>query len=306
MCGPTVQFSEPTPTLIVKNTFICAVGVEEMTPPSTNIRRRAKTYDVATSFELGLVAEECCSPSAGVDFDSEQSCQRAQHVIQEGDPCERIALVETLHGQVRECARSPYAHKVLEAIVHCMGTEEAAFIAEELSGHGREALLDVFTCSVMCRLLEYSPSDYRTVALVDELLFGDTAALCCHKSGHEVAMAIASNGIPRQVAHVVAALHCNPQRFARHRFASKVVEVALRAGSAMGCESLAGELIAQPGTVVSLACHNFGVHVVRALLESPRHSKQVLHFLLKTGRRLSKDKYGRELMQELGLSQCLA
>merc|ERR1712113_831068 len=141
----------------------------------------------------------------------------------------------------------------------------------------------------------------------DELLSGDVAALCCHKCGHDIAMTIVLNGIRRQALQVVFALHSNPQRFARHRFASKVVEAALRSFSIDGSSDiLARELIAQPGTVVSLACHNFGVHVVRALLQSPRYSKQVLHFLLKTLRRLSKDKYGRELMSELGIAPMMA
>jgi len=215
-------------------------------------------------------------------------------------------IVAALHGQVRSAARSPHAHKVLEAVVPYMTTDEAAFIANELSEQGRDALLDAHTCSVICCLLKHSPIDLRTIALVDELLSSDVAGLCCHKCGCEIAAAIISNSIPRQASQVVFALHSNPQRFARHRFASKVVSAALRSCSVGGSDILAHELIAQPGTVVSLACHNFGVHVVRALLESPSYSKQVLHFLLKTLRRLSKDKYGRELMRELGLAPVLA
>jgi len=241
------------------------------------------------------------APSPVLDLDDEEACELARSTFENQGAVERQVLIAALQGRVREAARSPYAYKVLEAAVLYTGTDEAAFIADELLGYGHEDLLDSSTCSVMCCLLEHSPADPRTVALVDELLSGDVAALCSHKSGHTVAAAIISSGIPRQAAQVVLALHTNPQRFARHRFASKVVEVTVRSWMTVGVDSFARALIAQPGTIVSLACHNFGVHVVRALLASPMHTNQVLHFLLKTVRRLSKDKYGRELLRELGV-----
>jgi len=287
---------------IVKNTFICVE--EEASSPVNQQRARAKTAYAATSWESNL-SEGDDKSTLGLVIEDAECCQRAQHAIESG-ASDRQAIVADLHGRVREAARLPHAHKVLEAVMRHTTGVEAAFIASELLGHGRDALLDVFTSSVICRLLEHSPADWGTVLLVDELLTGDVATLCCHKCGHDVATAIVLNGIPRQAAQVVFALHSNPQRFARHRFASKVVEAALRAVSVDGSDVLARELIAQPGTVVSLACHNFGVHVVRALLESPRYSKQVLHFLFKTLKRLSKDKYGRELMRELGLAPVMA
>lgn len=267
----------------------------------------AEMLHVATQWsfgdELGSQAgssQASLGTSWGLDFDDEQSCQRAASIFETGGAAERQALIVVLRGRVREAAKLPHAHKVLEAAVLYTGTEEAAFVAEELRGHG-EGLLDIFTCSVLCRLVEHSPAHSRTVQLMDELLSGDVASLCCHKCGHLLAVAIVSGGLPRQAGQVVLALHGNPQRFARHRFASTVVALALRSWLVVGSESLARELIAQPGTVVNLACHNFGVHVVRALLASPMYSGQVSQFLMKTIRRLLKDKYGRELMREMGM-----
>merc|ERR1712113_944174 len=104
---------------------------------------------------------------------------------------------------------------------------------------------------------------------------------------------------------VTAAVQINPQRFARHRFASNVVSAAVRSASGVG-NSLASALMAQPGTVVSLACHTFGVNVVRGLLASPWHSWHVMQFLLKSSQRLQKDKYGRELFCEIGAGKFCA
>jgi len=149
--------------------------------------------------------------------------------------------------------------------------------------------------------LEFSPEDARTVALADQLLKEDLPVLCCHKFGHCVVASLLSNGLQRQRARVVEALLQDVQRFARHRFASRVLEAALPYASEEEQARLASALMAQLGAVVALACHAFGVHVVRAVLEVPRESKLAMHYLVKGQRRLRKDRYGLELLQELGL-----
>merc|ERR1719450_1635910 len=147
---------------------------------------------------------------------------------------------------------------------------DAAFIAEELLAESPWTLvLNANGSSIVCRLLEYSAGDARTLALVDAVLSADVAMLCCHKFGHEVAMSILSNGSSSQRAPILAALRGDVQRFARHRFASLVLEHALALCSDEERVILASELLARPGTVPALACHSFGVNVVRALLEVP-------------------------------------
>lgn len=320
------QANDKSVQCVVKNTFLCVA--EDLSPVNLT-RARAKTAHATVTFEEEEEDEDATGApvmvhvetnweygemSASVSnvtsrqlcLDDEGSCLAAQEAIEGGASAERQPLLQDLRGRVREAARSACAHKVLQSVILFTSVEDSAFIAEELQGLGCEGLLDAHTCSVVCCLLARAPSDVQTVALVDELLAGNLGTMCCHKSGHELAAAILANCIPRQVARVMGALHCNPQRYARHRFASKVVVAALRTWCSEGSDSLARELLAQPGTVVSLACHNFGVHVVRALLASPRHSRQVMHFLLKTLRRLSKDKYGRELMCELGYAPAMS
>lgn len=237
-----------------------------------------------------------------LDGADEEACQRAIHQIRMVVGDERRALVAALRGRVCELAKSAHGHTVLEVVVGVAGTRDAAFIAEELLGQRPESLLHPSTCSVIRSLLEHSPTDSGTLALVGGLLSNGGADLCCHKCGHEVAAAILSAGLLDHSTQIVGALLCNPQRFARHRFAHKVIRVALLTGQAECCETLGRELCFRPGSVSSLACHNFGVHVVRALLQRPRQSKHAFQDLFKTSRRLLKDKYGRELMRDLGLA----
>merc|ERR1712039_1045918 len=131
----------------------------------------------------------------------------------------------------------------------------------------------------------------------------DVAVLCGHKFGHEVAMSILSNGSSRQRGQILSALRGDVQRFARQRFASNVFEQALALCSEDERTSLALEVLARPSTVVALACHNFGVNIVRELLQVPSVSQQVKMLLAKSSGRVSRDKFGSELMRELGLGK---
>jgi len=131
------------------------------------------------------------------------------------------------------------------------------------------------------------------------VLSADVDVLCCHKFGHEVAMSILSNCSARQRVQILAALQGDVQRFARHRFASKVFEQALVLCPEEEQQSLALEVVACPGTVVALACHNFGVSIVRELLQVPAVSQQVQLLLMKSSGRVRRDKFGSELMREL-------
>merc|ERR1711920_523158 len=180
-----------------------------------------------------------------------------------------------------------------------MGAEELLQLG------GREVASNVHACPLFCRLVEFAPTVPSVVALVDQALANDPANLCCQKFGHIVAATVVAHGIPRQVAAIAFALRGNPQRHGRHRFASKVYEAALRTCPPVLREGLARDLLDKPDTVAALACHTFGVHVIRALLQLPApvgFAWQAWQRLCMASKRVCKDKYGFALMCELGLA----
>jgi len=187
-------------------------------------------------------------------------------------------------------------------LVQCLGSSEVAFIAEELQGDASHCVLHPSGSTLLCQLMLFASGEESTKTLVDELLSGDLAVLCCHKFGVEFAASVVSHGTRAQQALVVSALRCNLQRFARHRFASRVLAEALLYCGEEERFALASEIMSMPGAIVALACHNFGVDVVRTLLQVPQASKQAMHFIEQGSRRIMKDKYGVHLLQELGLS----
>jgi len=183
-------------------------------------------------------------------------------------------------------------------LVRSLGSQSVAFVAEELRGVAVECARNVRGSAVLCELLSFTAHLESTEALVDELLAEDVAALCCHKSGHEVMIAVLSNATALQQHAVASQLYANLHRFVKHKFASYVLSHALLQGPPISLP-LAGGIMHAPGAVVSLACHGFGVNVVRALLEVPEAVPQAL-LCLKTGQhKLARDKFGVQLLKEL-------
>jgi len=321
-----------TPTLVVKNTFICAVGVEELSPCA--VRRRARTHEVSSATflledegedsavdsegyraELALALESgdaearlavarICACLPALSFHPE-GCSLVRRALEVSSVKEQQALLEAHTGTMCEAAKSPHAHQVLQHIVSSMGVGAAVVAEELLQLGGHEVASNVHACPLFCTLLEHAPVLPSVVMLVDDALSDDPADLCCRKFGHLLAATVVARGLPRQAACIAFALRSNPQRFARHRFASKVYEVALRSCPPELCDGLARDLMEQPGAVASMACHNFGVRVVRALLELPAplgYARQARQYLCRASKRVCKDKYGNALMREFGLA----
>jgi len=229
-------------------------------------------------------------------------CHVVERALEVASTAEAYRIAAGLRGSVVDAARSQHAHVVLEKIVHYLGSNDTAFVAREIQGWGRAVALNIYGCRVICRLLEFSAQEPLVSALVDEVLAQDTAALCCHKFGHRVAMSIISNASEWQRRRIIAGLRQGGlQRLAKHRFAARVLEHMLSQGCREEARALAVEVMAQPGAVVSLACHSFGVQVARGLLEVPQEEKIARQYLQKAVRKLRKDKYGATLINEYGL-----
>jgi len=322
-------------TFIVKNTFICAVEDEPSSPTCSISRRRSKTEgdylsclepeaadpvceaqaptDRLVVLELALQAGDPTASSACAEirksahtfaFDSAGS-QLLEQALGLSD--ERFArdVAMMLQGLIPQAVCSQHAHKVVESLVPRLDVEACANIVNELLGHSSRLSMHAFGSSLLCRLFEHLPADTVVVALIDEVLSHDVTQLICHKFGHMVALSILRNGLPRHRSKLAEVLSGELQRFARHRFASLVLALALSQCIAKEAHGLAFALMGQAGAVSSLACHSFGYRVVKALLELPSAAEQVRFYLLKSSRRLQKDKFGVRLLDELSVSNPL-
>jgi len=322
--------------VFVKRTFICVDNNEE----EEHVVRHAKTMDTATlaarrrrllttlqesddDVVSSLLSRVC--PKAVAAFGSgdlhlarappnvcssvlalamnDAGAAVLERVCDVSQSDELAALADEFRGSVLDACMSPSAHRVLLKFVRCLGSHSVAFMADELRGAALQCALNVSGSAVLCELLLFTAREKSTQALVDELLASDVGALCCHKSGHEVMIAVLSNATPQQQHAVACHLNASLQRFARHRFASCVLSHALLQGPRPISVPLAFGVMQASGAVVSLACHGFGLEVVRALLQVPEASQQALFFLKKGQHRIMKDKFGTRLLTELKITE---
>jgi len=324
------------PTLVVKNTFICVVEEEEaLSPPARAGRRRASTEGAIRFGDFGgsegspssREASPCCVRLAAAleaggsraeaalgevaarvrelafDEDGAQVVLRALDLA-EGEGA--LALVAGLRGAVGEAVFCPHAHLVLRRVVQSLGAAGAGLVAAELRADPVRFVNHIYGSQVICELLERARAEGQTQA--QALLEGlsqsaELKNMFCHKFGHTVVLAILQNGFPHQRSKIVMALCTDLQRFARHRFASEVMAQTLTVCLPAESRCIAYMVMSQAGAVTSLACHGFGVRVVRELLKLPGESEKVLFYVLKSARRLAKDKFGAQLLRDLGLHQ---
>mmetsp|Transcript_84237 Transcript_84237/g.243466 ORF Transcript_84237/g.243466 Transcript_84237/m.243466 type:complete len:370 (-) Transcript_84237:45-1154(-) len=233
----------------------------------------------------------------------EEGSRVSQRALELATPAEARGMARQLHGSVLSAARSSCAQLVLQQVICLFGTEDAAFIAEELTPGARGIAQSGVGGDIVARLLECSSEDWRTIALTDRILEDDLPGLFCHKFGHNVAVSVLSNGLCRHKTKIITALLPDVQRFARHRFGTRVLEAALLHCSHAEQALIARAFMQQSGAVASLACHAFGVHVVRAMLEVPVEGERVKRYIVKGQRRVRKDRYGLELLQDLGVEK---
>eukprot|EP00449_Zooxanthella_nutricula_P012537 CAMPEP_0198504686 /NCGR_PEP_ID=MMETSP1462-20131121/10622_1 /TAXON_ID=1333877 /ORGANISM="Brandtodinium nutriculum, Strain RCC3387" /LENGTH=340 /DNA_ID=CAMNT_0044233859 /DNA_START=80 /DNA_END=1102 /DNA_ORIENTATION=- len=315
-------------SLVVKNTFICALDAEALSPVRGVCRRRSSSDSLGSttcgsfgqsdddSWEgttasgddgagASAFAEELEAGGAGaaaacaaLAFDPLGSCWLLRAMELGGVGAAKVVST-AMAGGVCKAARSAHACAVLESLICMLSTDEVSFIASEMCAAAMQIATHVHGHAVVCRLLEYSGGAAPTLALADAVLAEDAAVLCCHKFGHHVAMSLLSNGLTRHRRAIVTALFGRLPRFARHRFASSVVVQALSQCADEEGGVLAAQLVATPVEIVGLAVHNFGVAVVRALLDMPAFRPHVMVVLAKASKRMMKDKFGRGIMMEL-------
>mmetsp|Transcript_137023 Transcript_137023/g.347144 ORF Transcript_137023/g.347144 Transcript_137023/m.347144 type:complete len:342 (-) Transcript_137023:265-1290(-) len=325
-------------TLIVKNTFLCAVEDETASPTCRLSRRRSKTegdylsclepelVDPASDdipaeaptgslVDLGLALQAGGSEALSALTDIRNSArslafdpagsQLLQQALEVADARFAHDVASMLQGSIPQALCSQHAHQVLETLLPCLDIDGSACVVDELLGNSSHLATHAFGSSLVCRLLEQLAGEVAAVALIDDVLSGDLTQVICHKFGHRIALWILRNGLPRHKSRLVEVLSGELQRFARHRFASLVLALAFSQCTANEAHGLANALMGQAGAVASLACHSFGLRVVKALLELPSAAEQVRFYLLKSSRRLQKDKFGVRLLDELSVSNPL-
>mmetsp|Transcript_30067 Transcript_30067/g.64942 ORF Transcript_30067/g.64942 Transcript_30067/m.64942 type:complete len:364 (+) Transcript_30067:182-1273(+) len=216
-------------------------------------------------------------------------------------------LAEDFRGSVVEAVQRQGSAQVLVKLVSLLPSRDIAFIGQELRGQGMMSFLacTLGGAELLASLFQRHwllQEDVRDLS--QELLYRgdlDVAGLCCHKHAYLVVLPLVSMGCEEYQELIVRALLTNVQRYSRHRFASQILAHLLTTVSKPRQEAIASSIMSAAGAVVALACHGFGCAVVRAMLQVPSAQRRVMQYLQKSRVRISKDKFGAELLRDLGI-----
>jgi len=232
-------------------------------------------------------------------FDRE-GCRLVQAAIQVADRAVVAELLAELHGHVRAALASPHANYVIQTVITALPTTMSSFIAKELLGVAASTAQHRFGCRIFCRLIEHCGASADVAELLQEVL-AEVEDLCSHAFGHYVIESLLEH-LPEHRERIVQALRADLLCHACHRCGCHVVESALLHGSEVDRQGLILDLLGGD-TVTSLAQQQYGSVVLKVLLNTPGDaSKEAWGRLLQATSLLQGTRYGRHLMQELGIS----
>jgi len=230
-----------------------------------------------------------------------RGCLLVQRAI---DRCEdRVAaeLVSGLRGYIATVAVSKHGNFVVQKIIQAQPPWVGMFIVEELLDSASSFARHQCGCRIAARVLEHFPMTGVTLQFIDAII-AETYHLSRHGYAYHVVRAILEHGQPEQRQRVASILCSHIHRHAKHRYASFVVEQALRYSSEEVRSALARELMQRPGAAMDLAKHQFGRHVIEQLA---RVSEDASSIILSGLAELKRDKHGKRLLINLGLLDAL-
>jgi hypothetical protein len=224
-----------------------------------------------------------------------------QEALKVADSSQRQALARELVGHVVEAVCSPHANFVIQELINVLSPSAVSFVAEELSTCAADAARHRFACRVLCRLVEHhsSTSANSTSVLIDKILL-QVEKLMHHNFARHVLQLILEHGSDDHRRRIASAIRNDIFRNAKSRYASYVVEEAIKRCSTVERDSLAAELLSDSDEFVNLAIHECGNHVVRAILMSHGSLAETgRELLLSRKNELQASKHGQRLLEEI-------
>jgi len=233
-------------------------------------------------------------------FSNQDSCRVAQLALEEASPSEAAILLKALRGNVREASKSMFANYVLQRAVELLPNESTNFIAQELTGVGKEVARHRFGCRILCRLLEHGWLEEAFKRSLLEEVLSDTDALSRDVYGNFVIRHCLEFGHPYHQHWIAAAICPNLIQTAMDQNGSHVVESAVQFCEATDKKTIADTVLAASGQVLSLALDSYGRHVVKALLRTPGEWQEHVAAVLRPNiRALKQSSQGKPVLQAL-------
>merc|ERR1711953_790504 len=243
---------------------------------------------------LPAVLAEIVGLTRHLTFEAD-GCRVVQLALEKADNRERALMCAELHGCVRRAIASPHGNYVLQRVVELMPATLSSFVSSELLTVGADTARHRFGCRIMCRLLEHCSAHPLTIQLIDGILL-EAHDLCCHSFAHHVMESVLEHGTAEQKHRIALALQADSLLYATDPHATYVIESALRNCSLPDRRTIGAVFLADKDALLSIAEHNSGFHVVRALLKYSEQSSSLAAILRQERCRLQSSDNGSRIL----------
>jgi len=230
-------------------------------------------------------------------------CRVVQAALEHASTAEKECIVAELRGHVRLAITSPHANFVLQRAIEMLPVNSTSFVAAELASGAGEVAKHRFGCRVLSRLIEHhlggNAAPQPTNDLIDELLL-EADQLINHNFARHVLDLILEHGRVTHKQKIAEVVRNNLFQYAKNRNASYVVEKAFTSCMASDTHAIATELLSDPQCFLTLAVHECGTHVVKAVVNLHGDcASKAKKLLLANVDRVKSSKYGKRLLDEM-------
>jgi mRNA-binding protein PUF3 len=180
-----------------------------------------------------------------------------EHILSD----QQAELIQELEPHVLRCIKDQNGNHVIQKAIQCLDARRVQFILDSIDGQVGGLANHPYGCRVIQRVLEtcVDPAKRR--------IFGELHAcgstIISDQYGNYVAQNMMQHGSPEDRAKVISLVKQNLVPFAKHKFASNVVERCLEDGSAQQRRELMEELASKPDALYQLIRDSYGNYVIR-------------------------------------------
>jgi len=195
-------------------------------------------------------------------------CRVLQAAVAGGGEAVSDIFLSEMSGRLKEMIFDTHGNHVMQRITETCRMQHLAVVAEEVMDDIVTLSKHPFGCRIVQRVIQRG--DDHTIAGICDTIVANAHELMTHQFANYVVQHVLQYGPQRHRDMLVAVVRRRIGQWCKQKFASNVVENALR--SFPGAEDLVIDtVLRQPGLLGVLATSQFGNYVVQAMLDlNPR------------------------------------
>ncbi|KAK0658998.1 Pumilio-like protein 2 [Lasiodiplodia hormozganensis] len=197
-------------------------------------------------------------------------CRVVQKALEHVLVDQQAEMVKELENNVLRCVKDQNGNHVIQKAIERVPAQHIQFIIDAFIGHVSSLSVHGYGCRVIQRMLEHCEEPARRAILSE--LHACAPTLIPDQYGNYVTQHIIEHGAPEDRAAIIEIVKNQLLAFAKHKFASNVVEKCLIFGSDDERREIMMKICERPErgecTLVMLIKDGYGNYVIQKLLDT--------------------------------------